>query len=91
MFTFVKEEEGEGGVALLILSLFSEISHKNEIIWSQAKLFHFHGIFKNEGEDFGSATSLDLAIFTTFVILGINVLMQVMIKLIDSYCSPNCF
>ena len=26
---------------------FIFISHENEIAWSEAKLFHFHGIFKN--------------------------------------------
>ena len=41
------------GFALLILSHFSEISHVNEIIWSQTKLFHFHEIFKNGGRGGG--------------------------------------
>ena len=31
--------------------IFSQISHKNEIIWSltETKLFHFHRIFQNGG------------------------------------------
>ena len=37
------------GFALLILSHFSYISHENKIIWSETKLFHFHGIFQNGG------------------------------------------
>ena len=72
---------------ILVFLKYPVISGKNEILWSQAKLFHL----KMRGGDFGSATGFDLAIFATFLILGINVLMQVMIKLIDSYCSPNCF
>ena len=39
------------GFALLILSHFSEISHKNEIIWSHRDqiISFFYGIFKNGG------------------------------------------
>ena len=33
------------GLAMLILSHFSSISHENEIIWSH--WYHFHRIFKN--------------------------------------------
>ena len=36
-----------GGLALLILSYFSLISHKNEIGLSETKIFHFHRLFNN--------------------------------------------
>ena len=34
-------------------SSFIFISHENEITWYEAKLFHFHGIFKKTEGDSG--------------------------------------
>ena len=42
--------KGMGVLFADFISFFLKlISHENEIIWSETKLFHFHRIFKNLG------------------------------------------